>query len=449
MLRSITFILFLAVFTNIHAQNEILDRVVAQVGGEYILESEIDEFYRMEQNQRKNVDPSFKCAILENLLLQKLLTNQAKIDSVEVSNDQVENQLNARIDRVLAYLNNDVAQFESYYGKSVSEMKDDLREDLKNQLMSEEIRNKIVASITVTPEEVKEYFRNIPTDSIPYYNAEVEYSELIFYPKINKIERQKVLDKLGSLRNRIVEQGESFEELAKKFSEDGSAANGGDLGWSKRGNFVPEFEAAVFNLEEGQVSQIIESEFGFHLIRLDQRRGNTFKARHILIKPQITNADKENALRSLDSITNLINTDVYSFTEAVRKFGNKNFPSYSNGGRAINQNTGTNYFEISDLEPDVYFTLDTMKIGQISQPIEFTDPYGEKAYKIVYLTARSEPHRASLKTDFSRLKDDAIAIKRNETLLNWVEEKQHNTFITIQPEFISLCPNIGSWRLSN
>lgn len=431
------------------AQSMVLNKVIAQVGGESILLNEVDDVYTMETKGSSNVPDDLPCQIMENLLLQKLLTNQAKIDSVAVSNDQVENQLNARIDRVLAYMNNDVSQFESYYGKSVSEMKDELREDLKNQLLADEMRNKIVEKIAITPSEIKQYFKSIPYDSLPYYNAEVEYSEINYYPKPSKSERQKVVDKLNSIRTRIVENGEKFEELAKKFSIDGSAAAGGDLGWAKRGAFVPEFEAAAFNLEEGQVSTIVESEFGYHLIQLIERRGNSFHARHILLKPELSAQDKENAARNLDSIVTELKMNRLTFVDAVKKFSNKNFPSYSNGGRAINPATNTNFFEISELEPDIYFTLDTMIVGQISKPAEFKDPYGETAYKVVMLQSRSEPHKANLEKDFSRIKEDAILIKKEQELKNWVDTKMSETYIVLDQDWVKQCPNITKWKMVN
>lgn len=430
-------------------QGEVLDRVAAQVGGEYILQSEINEYYLAQKSQNAALSENARCEILKNLLFQRLLTNQAKIDSVKVSDEMVENQLNARIDRVLAYMNNDTKQFETYYGKSVSEMKDDLREDLKNQLYADEMQRTIISDIKVTPAEVKEYFRSIPHDSLPYYNAEVEYTELNFYPTPNKLEIQSVKDKLESIRARIVENGESFEDNAKKFSMDGSAAAGGDLGWAKRGNMVPEFEAAAFNLEEGQVSTIVESEFGYHLIKLLERRGNNFHARHILIKPEISESDKLSALHKLDSIITLVKNNKINFTDAVQKWGNKNYPSYSNGGRAINPKTENNFFEIADLDPDIYFTLDTLQVGEYSAPIEFTDPYNEKAYKIIRLDSRTEPHRADLEKDFSKIKDDAIDLRRQQVLDEWIKSHIASTYINVQSELLQLCPELNNWVKSN
>ena len=328
-------------------------------------------------------------------------------------------------------------------------MKDDLREDMKNQLYADEMQRTIITDIKVTPAEVKEYFRSIPYDSLPYYNAEVEYTELNYYPKPNKSEIQAVKDKLESIRTRIVENGESFEENAKKFSMDGSAQVGGDLGWAKRGTMVPEFEAAAFNLEEGQVSTIVESEFGFHLIKLIERRGNNFHARHILVKPQISESDKRNALHTLDSIVTLIKTDKMTFADAVQKWGNKNYPSYSNGGRAINPQTENNFFEIADLEPDIYFTIDTLTVGEISAPIEFRDPFGENAYKVVRLDSRTDPHRADLEKDFSKIKDAAVDLRRQQALDRWVNDKLASTYIYIQPDLLQLCPELRTWAKSN
>lgn len=324
MIRTLAFIICLLP-TLVFAQREVLDKVIAQIGGESLLQSEVEDAYTMEAGRNPKVPTDLRCQIVENLLLQKLLTNQAKIDSVVVSNDMVENQLNARVDRVLAYMNNDVSQFESYYGKSVSEMKDELRGDLKDQLMAEEMKNKIVEKITITPSEVKQYFKSIPYDSLPYYNAEVEYSEINYYPKPSKAERQKITDKLNSIRTRIVENGEKFEDLAKKFSIDGSAAAGGDLGWAKRGAFVPEFEATAFNLEEGQVSTIVESEFGYHLIQLIERRGNSFHARHILLKPELSDDDKRIAKHTLDSILVELNNSKVTFVDVVKNTVIKTF----------------------------------------------------------------------------------------------------------------------------
>ena len=260
---------------SLFGQRKVIDQVVATVGSEIVLLSDVEERKALVAAQQGNLPENADCFILDNILSEKLLVNQAKIDSVVVSDEEVEAQLDARIDQILAYMNNDYRQFEDYYGQSVNEVKEEFREDLRNQLLAQRLQGEVVTGTTVTPSEVKAFFNRIPTDSIPYFDSEVEVREIVLRPKISEEQRQLAIDKLTNIRQRIVEGGEDFAELAKVFSDDfGSARIGGDLGWTKRGKFVPEFEAAAYKLDEGEVSKIIESEFGFHLIQLLERRGN-------------------------------------------------------------------------------------------------------------------------------------------------------------------------------
>jgi peptidyl-prolyl cis-trans isomerase SurA len=382
---------------------------------------------------------------LENLITEKLLVNQAKLDSVEVKDDEVEAQLNARIDQILEYMNGDMTQFENYYGQTVSEVKDAFREDLRNQLLSTRIKGKIMEKIAVTPAEVKEFFSNIARDSLPYFNSEVEIGEIVYKPKVNADERNKAINKLNELRKRIL-AGEDFAELSKKFSDDlASARIGGDLGWTKRGKFVPEFEAAAYKLEPGEISDVIESEFGFHLIQLISRRGNSINTRHILVKPEITQADLDLAKQVLDSIRQLVIADSMSFSVALKKIGYDKVQSYNNDGKMINQASGNTFFEIADLEPDIYFTIDTMEVSKISKPFSFTDPRNETFYRIVQLQSRSEPHVASLKTDYSKIQTAAIEQKKSGFLSEWTSQSVEATFIRIDPRFGS-CKNLLKWQ---
>jgi len=233
--------------------------------------------------------------------------------------------------------------------------------------------------------------------------------------------------------------------LASTYSDDpGSARNGGDLGWAKRGSFVPEYEAAAYNLEPGQYSAIIESDFGFHLIQLLELRGNTIHTRHILIKPEIEASDLELAKSMLARARQLILKDSLSFSKAVKQFGHKKEQSYTNDGRLTNPKSGDTFFEIKDLEPEVYFTLDTMKIKGISSPVELIAPTGEKYYKILYLNTRTDPHQANLKQDYSKFQNLAKDSKKNEVLVKWLESHIATTYIRVDPLFNS-CPNILQW----
>ena len=427
-------------------QQEVLDKVIAKVGSEYVLLSELEEQFALLKDQQGTLPSTARCFILDNLLTNKLLINQAKLDSVEVADEEVEGQLNARIDQILEYMGGDIRQFEEYYGQTINEVKENFRDDLKNKLLAERMNQTIMSGISVTPSEVKAFFHNIPKDSLPYFNSEVEVGELVVKPEVSEAEKQKAIAKLEKLRQRIVEGGEDFAELAKTFSDDfASARIGGDLGWTKRGKFVPEFEAAAYNLDEGEISPVVETPFGFHIIQLLGRRGNSIHTRHILVKPEITDEDLERTRMKMDSIRKLLMEGEISFSQAVKKFGYKDVQSYHNDGKMINPASGNTYFEIADLEPDVYFTIDTMEVGEYSQPFTYTDPRGEIFFRIVQLQSRSEPHRASLERDYSKIQAAAIEQKKMTYLQEWIKSKIDETYIYIDDRFKLQCPGLSYW----
>ena len=428
------------------AQNRVvIDKIVATVGNELVLLSDVEEQYDLLEKQQGVLPENFRCIILENLLAEKLLLNQAKLDSIEVTSEEVEAQLQARIDQILAYMNNDIQQFEDYYGQTIPEVKEAFRQDLENQLLVQRMRSKIVSEVTVTPAEVKTFFNKIHPDSLPYFNSEVELGELVFNPKVNEEQRQISLNKIEEIRNRIVAGGEDFAELAKLYSDDpGSARIGGDLGMQRRGTFVPEFEAAAYNLSKDEVSEVVETEFGFHIIQLLDRRGNNIHCRHILIVPEITQADLDLAVETLNKVRNQLLKDSISFSRAVKMYSDKNLPSYNNDGDLQNPKTGKTIFETGDLEPEIYFTIDTMDVGEISSPIQFQTRSGETAYQLVYLKSRTSPHKANLLLDYSKIKAAATEQKTNQIISDWVFKKIGSTFVDIDPSFHS-CEVIKKW----
>lgn len=437
----------LLVSASLWAQDKtILNKIVATVGDEYIMLSDVEEQVALTKDRQGTLPEDFRCQVMDNLLLQKLLVNQAKLDSVEIKDEEVEQQLNARIDQILDYMNGDVSQFEAYYGQGIEQVKSEFREDLKNQLLSERMKAKVLDGITVTPGEIKEFFSQIPKDSLPYFNAEVEIREIVYKPKVNAEERQKALDKINSLRTRIVDGGEDFATLAQKNSDDtGSGRIGGDLGISRRGKFVADFEAAAYKLEKDEVSPVIETEFGFHIIKLiEQRRGNTIHPRHILIKPQITDDDLSLASQKLDSIRREILKDSLSFSLAVKRFSDKNTESYNNDGLLVNAASGNSIFETADLDPDVYFAVEKLKPGEITAPIKFSERDGSTAFRIIQLISRSTPHRANLQQDFSKIQTATIEQKKNGYLLKWIADKVQSTYIQIDPMYRA-CPNLDKW----
>lgn len=425
-------------------QKALIDKVIGKVGGEIILLSSLEEQIALLQAEQGPLPEDARCLILDNLLTQRLLLNQAKLDSIVVGEEEVEQQLDARIDRILRYMNNDVSQFEAYYGRGIDEVKAQFREDLRNQLLVERMQSQLILDATVTPREVKAFFSRIPKDSLPYFNSEVEIGEIIYYPPVNEEERQKAYEKLENIRRQILEEKADFAELAATYSDDGSARAGGNLGWAKRGDYVPEFEAAAYNLEQGEISDIVESEFGLHIIELLERRGNSINVRHILIKPEITLADYEKARAMLDSVRNLLVSDSITFSRAVKLFSSEKEQSYNNDGRMVNPQSGNTIFETSQLDPDVYFAIDTLEVGEFTQPYQITNMRGEKGYRILNLQSRTRPHVANIEKDYPKIREAAMEEKQNMQINEWVDEKVEATFIQIDPYF-SDCAILQKW----
>jgi peptidyl-prolyl cis-trans isomerase SurA len=303
---------------------------------------------------------------------------------------------------------------------------------------------KILENVEVTPSEVIDFYNSIPKDSLPYFNAEVELAELVMMPKVNATERQKALDRINMVHAQLM-AGEDFATLAKKYSDDGSARNGGDLDWSLRGSMVPEFEAVAFQLAKDQISEVVETEYGFHVIQLIERRVNQIHTRHILIRPDITREDLDKTKNTLDSVRHLILIDSLTFGEAVAQFGEKNVQSHSNNGRMINPKTGNTFFEIGDVDSEIYFSIDTLDVGEITPPIAYRSQIGDEYYKIVQLQSRSTPHQANLKQDYSRIQEAARENKRTFAFSDWIERHISTTYIRIDPMY-SDCPNIESWE---
>jgi len=437
-------LLFVLLPALLSAQNEraVIDKVVATVGGEIILLSEVQEQLSYARQQQKDLPEEYACVVLQNMLVQKLLVNQAKLDSVEVKDEEVENQLDARIDCLRAYFNQDDKAIEEYYGQTINDIKEQMRGDMRSQLLAERMQGTITEKATITPSEVKDFFNNIPKDSLPFFNSEVEVREIMYKPTVNPEEKAKARTRVEELRTRITEAGESFDELAKKYSDDtGSGANGGDLGWQKRGTFVPEFEAMVYKLEQDQISPVVETEFGFHIIQLLERRGNLVHARHILIKPEITDEDLKKAETKLDSIRNLIKTNNINFSTAVKIYGDKNTASYNNDGRVANPRTGNTFFEVADLDTNIFFAIDGLNPGDVSEPVPFRNTDGTRYFRLVQLQSRSKPHKADLKQDYNKIQAAALEQKKAEFTEKWVLEKLRATYLSVGDLYHD-CPNL-------
>jgi peptidyl-prolyl cis-trans isomerase SurA len=420
----------------------VIDRVVATVGGEIILLSEAQEQYQYAKQQQPGLPEEYLCVSLQNLLVQKLLVNQAKLDSVEVSDIEVETQLSARIDRLMLYFNQDPKAIEEFYGQTIEQIKDQTRNDMRNQLLADRMQAKITEKATITPAEVQRFFAEIPKDSLPYFNAEVEIREIVYKPAISAAERENARARIEELRKRITEGKEDFATLAKRYSDDpGSGPQGGDLGFQKRGTFVPDFEAMAYKLEKDQISPVVETEFGFHIIQLLERRGNLIHCRHILLKPEVTEADLNASKAKMDSVRQLIIDQKTTFGAAVKQYGDKNQQSFNNDGRVANPRSGNTFFEVSDLDTDIFFAIDGLKEGDVSEPVQFKSQDGTKMFRLVQLVSRSKPHKADLKQDYGKIQQAALEQKKSEFTEKWVLSKLRSTYLSVGEMFAS-CPNL-------
>ncbi len=423
---------------------KVIDQVIAVVGGNIILESEVEAQYmqyKMEYGNVSSQSDEIKCSLFETMLYQKLLLNQAELDSVEVSDAQVEQEMDRRLRHYISMIGSP-EKFEEYYQKSIIEFKEELREQVRELIRVEDVQRTITANVTVTPSEVRSFFRKIPSDSLPLINSEVEMAQVVKLPPINYEETEKVKNKLREFRLRVI-NGETFATLAILYSEDpGSAKNGGELGLFGRGEMFPAFEAAAFTLKSGEVSDIVETEAGYHILQLIERRGEYVNVRHILIRPKVSPLDLAKAKIELDSIAELIEKGEYTFEEAVQKFSDD--PSKNNGGLLINPMTGTSLFDSDQMDPKVFFVVDKLEVGDISAPVQFQTQDGKDAYRILYLKSRTDPHKANLKQDWDKIHDWALEEKKQETIGEWISEKSENTYVKINNNYKD-CVFINTW----
>lgn len=436
-MKKIVLINFLLIIGFSANAQQLIDRVIAKVGSENVLLSDVENRYAF---LKKQSDEATKCEVLKEVIAQKLIVYQAKLDSVSVTDEEVNQSLDIRFNDIIAQMGGDEERYKEVYGKTVQESREEIREPLKQQMLAQRMQQNILSKVQITPKEVKDFFNDIPKDSIPYLGSEVELGELVMKPILTEEEKNVSKDLLRDILSKIKSGEESFEKMALTYSQDGSASRGGDLGFAKRGSYVPAFEAAVYNLDKGEVSDIVETEFGYHIIKLVERRGNIVRAKHILIKPEITQAAIDRTKTKLDSIKTLVEADSLSFGRAVKRFGYKKAQSFSNSGKLRNPATGNNFFKTDDLEADIYFEIVDLKANEISAPQEYSTPRGEKQFRLIQLQSMTTPHQANLEQDFDKITNFAKENKKIEYFNKWVEEKLKTSFIRVDDKF--KCPDV-------
>ncbi len=413
----------------------VADKIIAKVDNYIVLRSELEGAYQNYLSNGGTASEESKCGLFSQMVINKLLVAKAEIDSVIVTDLEVGNNTDQRMNMILQNSGNSPEQLERTYGKSLDQIKLELRDQIREQMLGSEMQRKITKDLSITPAEVKRFFNRIPPDSLPFYSADVEVGQIVRVAKVNDLQEFETKKKLSELRDRIL-AGESFNELAKKYSEDPSAQyNNGEMGYVGRGAMVPAYEATAFKIKLGEISQPFKSDFGFHIMQLIDRRGNEFNSRHILISAVPSKADIVRAEKFLDSLRKKIVKDSIKFEKAAKDFSDdqrtKGF-----GGFFADQDGGTK-ISIKDLDPVVYFTIDSMKEGRISKPITYRTDDGKDAVRILYFKRRLPPHQANLHDDWHRIQGAALGQKKDKMLDKWFTKARQDVFIKLDPAYKS------------
>ncbi|MEY4930867.1 MAG: hypothetical protein RI909_1591, partial [Bacteroidota bacterium] len=374
-----------------------------------------------------------RCELYNRLILNKLMVAKAEIDSVIVTDIEVDQNTEQRMQMILQSSGNSPEQLERTYGKTLEQIKLELRDQIREQLLSREMTSRITKDISVTPAEIRRFFNKIPADSLPFYSSDVEVAQIVRVAKVSNSQKEEAKNKLTALRERIL-NGENFNQLAMKNSEDPSAQyNGGEMGYVGRGAMVPQFEAMAFKLKVGEISQPFESPFGFHILQLIDRRGNEYNSRHILISAVPSALDIANAEKYLDSLRTMILRDSIKFEKAAKEYSDDD-RTKDGGGFFLDEDGGTK-ISMRDIDPVIYLNIDTMKVGNISKPLIYRTDDGKDAVRILYFKNKLAPHQANLKDDWSRIQSAALAEKKDNALEKWFSKARQDVFINIDPAF--------------
>lgn len=435
-------ILTLLIGANTYSQG-IIDKIVGIVGNEIIMMSDIENQYIQMQSQQMEITPNTRCEILEDMMFQKLLYVQAQKDSIEVTPKEVETELDRRLSVFINQIGSE-QKLEEYFGKTIKAIKDDLRSTIEEQMMAQKVQQKIIGDTKVTPSEVKKYFESLPADSIPTIEAYYELSEIVIKPEVSKEDKEKVIAELNKIRERI-QNGESFSTMAVLYSEDpGSAMKGGELGFVSKTDLVPEFSQVAFNLTSPlDVSQVVETEYGFHIIQMIEKKGNMMNFRHILMKPKVSMEALEAADKKANEVYNILKSDTISFTDAVKKYSNGD--SKGSDGKVMNPYYGDAHMTDDFLDPYTKMALSSLKEGEYSKPFLSSDNKGIRVIKIIRLDLDVKEHKANMKDDYFTLQRYALEDKNSKLIDKWVKDKVQSVYIKVDDEYKDCNFNVNCW----
>ncbi|XOV67746.1 MAG: peptidylprolyl isomerase [Fluviicola sp.] len=445
-MRSIFICSFLVVLSFGANAQKTIDKIAAQVGDNIILLSDIQAQKLQALQAKVEITPEMDCEILEQLLYQKLLLTQAALDSVVVPEAQVDAEMENRL-RVIQQQIGGRQKLEEFYGKTINEIKAEFFKVISEQLTADEMERTITLDVAVTPREVQRFYDEIPLDSLPLINEQMMFQQIVIYPEITEADKKRAFNKLQEIRSSIVDKNRSFEAQARIHSEDpGSAQYGGRIE-ATRGMMVPQFEATAYSLKKGEVSEVFESTYGYHIMKLLDRKGDDYICQHILIIPKFEDSGIEAAALRLDSAYNQILANKITWEEAVMEYSNDE-ATMQNKGTITNPYTGDVMWDaenLSEIDRDIYLLTDDMKPGDISMPSLYVNQQERKqGVRIVRLVKRTEPHRANLAQDYALITRAAEADKKQKLINEWIRSKINNAYIRIDEDYHS-CDFRNPW----
>ena len=429
---SLLVLLFLASYAS--AQKNVIDKIIAVVGEEIVLKSDIENQFLHEQSQGLvNSSADSRTRILENLLVQKLLVAQAKIDSITVTDTEVENALNSQLEQYVQHIGSR-ERLETYFGKSYEDIKNEMRNPLREQMITQHMQSKIVGNVRVTPSEVRYFYRKFNKDSLPEVPDKYEIQQIVIKPRISDTEKERIRNRLRDFREEILAGKQTFNTLAVLYSEDpGSAAKGGELGYQTKSALAPAFAEAAFSLKPGRVSKIVETEFGFHILQYIDRQGDKVNVRHILLRPRISDEERQEAIQHLDTVLTYIHDGKATFEEAAAYFS-MDKKTRNNGGLIYHEEDADSKLPRETIEGEMARQVNKLKVGEISSPFLDQTRTGEE-YKVIKIKAYYPSHTANLDDDWISFENGLKSKKQQEVLDKWIKEKQANTYIHIDEDY--------------
>ena len=409
----------------------VADKIIVKVDNLIVLKSDLEGAYQNYLTEGNAPSEKAKCDLLNRLIVNKLLVAKAEIDSLLVTDTEVDANTEQRMAMILQNSGNSPEQLERLYNKSLAEIKVELRGQVREQMLGREMSEKITKGLTITPSDVKKFYNRIPIDSLPFYSSDVEVGQIVKIAKISESQKEETKKKLSDLRQQII-AGANFDVLAKKYSNDPSAqSNAGEMGYVGRGAMVPQYEAMAFKMREGEISQPFESPFGFHILQLIDRRGNEYNSRHILLNSTPSPADNLRAEKYLDSLRKKIIKDSLKFELAAKELSDDK-TTKERGGFFADAEGGTK-ISLREIDPVIYLAIDTMKVGKISKPLAYRMDDGKSAFRLLYFRSKIPPHQANLKDDWFRIQSAATAEKKDNVMEKWFKKARTDVFINIDP----------------